>query len=150
MFRESAVILVLTLMVALAVFSATPVKKTAGKESVENIYGIFNEGSALFLDARPFEQYAEGHVPGAINLPVHEEDGMDILFKLEDMLQSAPRLVVYCTGIGCGLSDILSKKLTEVGIPKEKIIVFEGGMDAWEQARYPVSTDTGFQQSLQQ
>ncbi|MCK5879813.1 MAG: rhodanese-like domain-containing protein [Holophagae bacterium] len=150
MFRESIIILALTLLVALAVFSATPAKKAAEKESVKNIYEIFNEGNALFLDARTFKQYAEGHFPGAINLPVHEENGIDLLFKLEDMLQSAPRLVVYCTGIGCGLSDILAEKLVEIGVPKEKIIVFEGGMDAWEQARYPVSTDTEFQKSLQQ
>ncbi len=150
MLRELSSILVLTLMVALTVFAATPAKKAGEKESVGKIYGIFNEGNALFLDARPFEQYAEGHIPGAINMPVHKETGMDLLFRLEDMLHSSPKLVAYCTGIGCDLSDILAKKLVEIGIKKDKIIVFKGGMEAWTQAHYPVSTDTGFQKSLEQ
>ncbi|RLE18027.1 MAG: hypothetical protein DRJ14_04895 [Acidobacteria bacterium] len=150
MFRELIAVFGLTLMVALTVFAATPAKKAAENETSQKIYAIFNEGTALFLDARPFEQYKEGHIPGAINLPIHEENGLDLLFKLEDMLHSAPKLVVYCTGFGCDLSDILAKKLLEIDIPKDKIIVFKGGMEAWEKAEYPVSKDIGFQKSLQQ
>jgi len=150
MVREFFAILALTMMVALTVFAATPSDKPAEKENVEKIHAIFEKGNVLFLDARPFEQYAEGHIPGSINLSIHDEAGMDLLFKLEDMLNSAPNLVVYCTGIGCDLSDILAKKLVEIGIPERKIIVFKGGMEVWKQARYPVSTDTGFQKSLQQ
>ena len=150
MVREFFSILALTMMVALTVFAATPSEKPAKKESVEKIHAIFEKGNVLFLDARPFKQYAEGHIPGSINLSIHDEAGMDLLFKLEDMLKSAPKLVVYCTGIGCDLSDILAKKLMEIGIPETKLIVFKGGMEAWNQAHYPVSTDTGFQKSLQQ
>lgn len=150
MYREFFSVLGLTVMVALTVFAATPAEKPAEKESIEKIHTIFEEGNVLFLDARPFDQYAQGHIPGSINLPVNEDAGINLLFKLEDMLNSAPKLVAYCTGIGCDLSDILAKKLMEIGIPETKIIVFKGGMEAWKQARYPVSTDTGFQKSLQQ
>jgi len=150
MYRELFSVLTLTMMVALTVFAATPAKKSAEMENVEKILAIFNEGNVLFLDARPFEQYAEGHIPGSINLSIYDEAGMDLLFKLKDMLDSAPKLVLYCTGISCDLSDILAKKLVEIGIPETKLIVFKGGMEAWKQARYPVSTDTGFQKSLQQ
>ncbi|NOZ13225.1 MAG: rhodanese-like domain-containing protein [Acidobacteria bacterium] len=149
MIRELAVVFGLTLMVALTVFAATPPKKIEKKESTEKVYKIFNEGNALFLDARPFPQFKAGHIPGAINLPIHGEKGMELLFQLEDMLQSAPKLVVYCTGIGCDLSELLAKRLLELGIPKAKIIVFKGGMGAWKKAGYPVSKDIGFQKSLQ-
>ncbi len=149
MFRELAIISGLTLMIALTVFAATPVKKVEKKESTKEIYSIFNKGNALFLDARPFPQYEKGHIPGAINLPIHEEKGMELLLQLEDMLQSASKLVVYCTGTECDLSELLEKELLEIGILKNKIIVFKGGMDAWEKAGYPVSQETGFQKSLQ-
>ena len=148
--RELINIVLLTLLVAVVMFCVTPPKKKVIHVSALQIHDILNSGNALFLDARPFEEYAEGHIEGAINIPIHDASGMDLIFKLEDMLQSAPQLVLYCNGEDCELSDILAKKLKDFGISEKKILVFKGGIEEWKQSGYPVSTDTEFQKLLLQ
>ena len=44
----------------------------------------------LIVDVRSPEEYAAGHVPGAINLPFREID------QHLEVLRSQPKLVIYC------------------------------------------------------
>lgn len=147
--RELIVIGLLTLLVAGVVALATPTapEKPAGPDAPV-VLAMFEAGDVMFLDARPFDDYRQGHIPGAINIPAHSPDKMDLLFKLEDMLRSVPRMVLYCTGPGCELSDILQNDLLALGFEAERLLLFEGGMEEWTASGYPVSTDTAFQESL--
>lgn len=147
--RELLTICLLTLLVAGVVALATPpaAEKPAGP-SASDVRAMFEAGDVIFLDARSFEDYGRGHIPGAINIPAHDEDKMNLVFKLEDMLRSVPKIVVYCTGPGCELSDILRSDLLALDFEAERVILFEGGMEEWTASGYPVSTDTAFQESL--
>jgi rhodanese-related sulfurtransferase len=52
----------------------------------------------LVLDVRPAEEYAAGHIPGALSIPLKE---------LEDRLERLPRdqeIVAYCRGPYCMLA----------------------------------------------
>jgi hypothetical protein len=40
--------------------------------SLDEAKNLHQSNSAVFMDARPFEEFAKGHVQGAINLPWHE------------------------------------------------------------------------------
>lgn len=91
------------------------------------------EHGALPVDARSEEQYAEGHLPGAISLP---------LAALQDEPQAArrlpvgPVLVTYCNGYGCNDSFDLAVLLIQAGFTEVR--VFEGGFPVWQEAGLPV------------
>ncbi|WP_246195383.1 ArsR/SmtB family transcription factor [Halopolyspora algeriensis] len=64
----------------------------------EELMQAATEGRALVLDVRPAEEYAAGHVPGAVSVPLEE---------LADRLAEIPadtEVVAYCRGRYCVLS----------------------------------------------
>lgn len=93
----------------------------------------FDRG-VLFLDARPKESYAFGHIPKALSLP--EEKFKSAFEALEPRLRSALDIVVYCSGFGCEASHNVARKLKAAGIPAA---VLHEGWPAWTDAGYPVA-----------
>jgi len=86
--------------------------------------------SALVLDARVPEDYAAGHIPGALNLPA---EGFEVAYpSLADTLSTAARLIVYCDGGDCELSHDLASLLKEQGHPAVQL--FTGGISGWIEA----------------
>lgn len=66
-------------------------------------------GSVTLLDVRPAEEYAAGHLPGAINIPLAE---------LTQRLQELPadcEVVAYCRGPYCALSHDAAALLQQRG-----------------------------------
>ncbi|BBB33164.1 rhodanese domain protein [Thermotomaculum hydrothermale] len=118
------------------------------KISVDYIYKIYKQGNCFFVDARSFEEYAKGHIEGAINIPFHSEKKDDYIVKAIDILNGAKYVVVYCDGSECGLSKMLAKDLLNAGLKKEKLIIFTEGFDAWQKKNYPISKDLSFQKAL--
>ena len=90
---------------------------------------------ALFLDARPRDFWAMGHIPGSAPLPEDEFDGA--FAELEPRLRGTFNIVVYCSGYGCEASHIVARKLREKGI---HAAILNEGWPAWTDAGYPVST----------
>lgn len=92
-------------------------------------------GGALLLDARPPEQYAEGHIPGAVSLP--EEAVSERPEAALGLCEGAERVVVYCRGIDCDEAHLLARTLREAGV--EGVRVFAGGIEEWKAAGRPVA-----------
>ncbi|MFD9897787.1 ArsR/SmtB family transcription factor [Mesorhizobium sp. NPDC059025] len=64
----------------------------------EELLRRMHEDSIVLLDVRPEDEFAAGHLPRAINIPLEE---------LENRLAELPReklVVAYCRGIRCVLS----------------------------------------------
>ena len=90
---------------------------------------------AIFLDARPVDMYALGHIPGALPLP---EDDLDNAFRrVEPALRGRFDIVVYCSGFGCEASHEVARWLKRKGIPAA---VLQEGWPAWTDAGYPTRT----------
>jgi rhodanese-related sulfurtransferase len=87
-------------------------------------------GAALFLDARSAEEYAEGHIAGAVNLPFDDVYKNPALAKAVDAKGRV--LVTYCGGGDCDLSRSLAFSLIDAGF--RKVLVFTGGLPAWASA----------------
>jgi rhodanese-related sulfurtransferase len=109
----------------------------AGPMSIElaTLKKIFDSDGALLLDARGPDEYAEGHLTGAINLPLNDAIGDPDRMRRLDPGDRA--IVVYCSGSGCPLSEELAKLLVESG--RRKVLVFEAGYPGWLNAGYPVT-----------
>ena len=95
---------------------------------------------ALFVDARATSQYQEGHVKGAIAIPIWESE-VDakiaaVAFDVEGDM--AKPIVVYCNGGECEDSHNLGQKLWEAG--HVAVYVYKDGYPDWIKRGRPVST----------
>ncbi|KIH76199.1 Rhodanese-related sulfurtransferase [Geoalkalibacter ferrihydriticus] len=92
------------------------------------------EAGAVLVDARIFEVYRDGHIAGAISLPL-----ADVEAHLEDFrARVAPdrQLILYCSGYGCPDSFDLGLRLIDEGY--RDVWSYEGGMPEWRAAGLPV------------
>ncbi len=89
------------------------------------------KGLVTVLDVRPSEEYAAGHLPGAINVPVEQ---------LEDRLAKLPKrkeIIAYCRGPYCLMSFDAVAKLRRRGLKARRL---KDGFPEWRAAGLPVET----------
>ncbi len=92
-------------------------------------------GIVTVLDVRPEDEFALGHLPGAINVPLRE-----LAKRLAD-LDPEQEIVAYCRGPYCVLSYEAVAVLRARGF---KVRRLEDGLPEWRAAGLPV--DTGSEQ----
>jgi rhodanese-related sulfurtransferase len=88
----------------------------------------------LVIDVREPEEFRDGHVPGAINIP----RGL-LEFKLSsdaDLENRDQRVLLYCKT--SGRAALAAVAMQELGYPHVSSIA--GGMDAWREAGKTVVT----------
>jgi rhodanese-related sulfurtransferase len=92
-------------------------------------------GGFLVLDCRRPEQYAEGHIPGALNLPYRtiSPDGTAHLPKDKT-------LVTYCSSWHCNASTKAALQLSALGFRVKEML---GGIAAWKDEGYAVELGPG-------
>jgi rhodanese-related sulfurtransferase/DNA-binding transcriptional ArsR family regulator len=86
-------------------------------------------GLVTVLDVRPAEEFAAGHLPGAINVPIE---------RLESYLAKLPKrkeVVAYCRGPYCLMSFEAVEKLRRRGFKAKRL---EDGFPEWRAAGLPV------------
>lgn len=103
--------------------------------SLEDAYNLYLSGDVIFLDAREEEEYAEGHIKGALNLPFEFWD--DYWEGVEPYLDPQKDIVTYCGGLDCELSLFEARELKTTGY--EKVYTFFGGWQQWEAAGLPIA-----------
>jgi rhodanese-related sulfurtransferase len=104
--------------------------------NLEQAYALYREGKALFVDARPPEEYAELHIPGALNLP--EETLKQGLAPAVVALAKDRPLVVYCSQVSCNAALKVAEALQSLGFTR--VSAFMGGFRSWDEAGYPADT----------
>ncbi len=112
-------------------------------EQAQEIYFHENTdaGIYLFVDARDDDNFNEGHIPGAAQVDHYRID--NYLPKVNDRIQAAELVVVYCHGGDCEDSFFLCQALIDHGIPPENLRVFKGGMEAWEENGMEIESGEG-------
>lgn len=86
-------------------------------------------GLVTVLDVRPPEEFAAGHLPGAVNIPLKE---------LEQRVQELPQdqeIVAYCRGPYCVLAYEAVAQLRKQGLSARRM---EEGFPEWRSAGLPV------------
>lgn len=79
----------------------------------------FDQGTAFFIDARKPEQYALGHIRGAVNLP-----NSDLMGYVDGVMEFVPPdelVIVYCGGGDCEASHDVKEFLQAYGFNRIKI-----------------------------
>lgn len=89
-------------------------------------------GSAVvWVDARADEQFASGHIPGA--LPLNEDHWDEQLSQVLAAAVSAPerKLVVYCSRLTCNASHEVAERLRKED-RLQNVYVLQGGWEQWQ------------------
>ncbi len=86
----------------------------------------------VLLDVRSPAMFAEGHVPGAINLP----HGKIVASKLADYPPDT-LFVTYCAGPHCNGATRGAIRLAQLGRPVKVMI---GGVTGWVDEGFPLAT----------
>ena len=84
--------------------------------------------NAIWIDARPAEEFAQEHVPGAILL--NEDRWNELLPQMLATWSPEKRIVVYCSSESCGSSREVARRLRKEAQMKN-VFVLEGGWEAW-------------------
>jgi rhodanese-related sulfurtransferase/DNA-binding transcriptional ArsR family regulator len=98
----------------------------------EDLLERVRDGLVTVLDVRPPEEYAQGHVAGALNVP---------LDRLQERLKDLPpdrEVVAYCRGPWCVLSFEAVARLREAGFAARRL---QDGLPEWRRAGLPVVSD---------
>ena len=94
---------------------------------------LFDDKSAVFIDARDAEDYEAGHIENAISIPFdYYEDYEEVM----DGLNDAGIYIIYCSGEECSLSIDLADHLFNEKLI-DKLLIFDGGWPEWRDAGYP-------------
>ncbi|GGS28936.1 ArsR/SmtB family transcription factor [Actinokineospora fastidiosa] len=88
-------------------------------------------GSVVVLDVRPWDEYAAGHIPGALSIPLAE------LEKRLSELPSDVDVVAYCRGEHCVLAQEAVRLLRANGWRANRL---DHGMIEWRVSGEPVQT----------
>ena len=103
-------------------------------EDVKTAKKIYDIGKSLFVDTRSRENYEDGHIPGAVSLPVGQFDELIDAFIDQHSLDQP--IVTYCSGRTCEDSHNLAQMLLDFGFNDVK--VFIDGLPGWEAEDYPI------------
>jgi rhodanese-related sulfurtransferase len=95
---------------------------------------LFLQEPAIFIDARPNDDYEKGHIRGALSLPWHEVD-QRFMEVTKDISVNTP-IITYCDGENCELSHNLANFLLDMGFTKVRILV--NGWTKWQNADLPI------------
>lgn len=87
-----------------------------------------------FVDPRSAEEFAVGHIPGAMNVQLYDVSGRK--GDLEPSMAKAEWVVVYGDDPGTAIARAMTKRLLAAG--QDGTRLFAGGLSAWAASGMPV------------
>lgn len=130
---NSLLFLINTVMIISSLFGCKSVDKPFKSLSVSEFEQSLNATDVICLDVRSNEEYAAGHIPGAINIDVLQPDFESNCIK---RLSKDHTIAVYCR------SGKHSKKAAQI-LSKQhfQVIELNDGFLGWTQKSKPVSLE---------
>jgi rhodanese-related sulfurtransferase/DNA-binding transcriptional ArsR family regulator len=89
-----------------------------------------SRGEVVILDVRPADEFAAGHIPGALSVP------LDQLDAALSRLPKRARIIAYCRGPYCVLAPQAVQRLLAKGFTARRLV---DGMPEWRLAGLPVA-----------
>jgi rhodanese-related sulfurtransferase/DNA-binding transcriptional ArsR family regulator len=95
----------------------------------EELLRRVRDGLVTVIDVRPPQEYAAGHIPGAVNVPLDTLEN-----ELKD-LNTDQEIVAYCRGPHCVLAYDAVEQLRKRGLKARRL---EDGFPEWKLAGLPI------------
>ena len=133
--RQSAVLLALALLPAaiqaLYLRDKIPWQSRVAESDLVSVDVARGWGAnALWVDARPTDEFERDHVPGAISL--NEDRWGEALSEfLAKQWSPEKKIVVYCSSQSCNLAEDVARRLREEAKLPNEIRILNGGWEAW-------------------
>jgi rhodanese-related sulfurtransferase len=84
--------------------------------------------NAIWVDARPDDEFTRDHVPGAVSL--NEDRWNELLPQFLQRWSPEKRVIVYCSAESCNAAREVAKRLREEAQLKN-VFVLQGGWEEW-------------------
>ncbi len=114
----------------------------------EQAFALFDAQEADFVDARPAEEYLEGHILGAFSVPIERADERVAMLAADGWIAPDRRIVVYCFGGTCTESKLVVRALFEAGFDPAMVHIDDGGYPAWSEAGHPTESGADVSEEL--
>lgn len=93
---------------------------------------IDRNDAMVIVDVLSPESYLKHHLPGAINIPLHEGDFKALTEKM--IPDKSVPIIVYCANRECQASPTAAKKLAKMGY--RSVSDYENGLKEWRELGY--------------
>ena len=128
------------LLAALGLTTACGQQRSGAAENFENVEvaafaELIADSNVVILDVRKVDEFAEGHIKGAILIDQFQSDFVE---QAQAKLPKGKTIAVYCRS--GRRSANAAGKLADIGY---KCVNLKGGILAWKKADMPVMTDSG-------
>ena len=132
MFRKSKYVVSLIVMI----MSVIQVSGCNGNDNITSVpatefENIIKGDSVQLLDVRTPQEYAEGHIAGALNINVQSDDFQQVA---EKELSKDSTILVYCRSGRRSMNA--AEILTKLGY---KVVNLKGGIIEWREDGFPVT-----------
>ena len=116
------------LIIALAITASVSAQaiRNVPRISIDELKALMDKNAVLLIDVRDPDSFAEGRIPGAVNV-----DYTQILQQAARFKDETRTIVTYCACAREMTSARAAVDLAEKGIPGAKALV--GGWDEWVQ-----------------
>jgi rhodanese-related sulfurtransferase len=84
--------------------------------------------TAIWVDARPDDDFANDHIPGALLL--NEDRWNELLPQFLAAWTPGKKIIVYCSSLSCNASREVARRLRKEAQVSD-VFVLEGGWEAW-------------------
>ena len=122
--------LIVVWLSAAATLFYTESRKAGKSVNTTEATRMMNQDNAMVLDIRESKDFTQGHISGAVNLPVSV---LNTKISEIDRHKSRPVIVVCKMGTAAGA---IAKTLKKRGF--ENVVRLSGGMSEWTAASLPV------------
>ena len=111
-----------------------PVQAVSGIETVtvDDVAALLSDKRVHIYDANSARRFAQGHVPGAVHLPLDE------INRSRLPADTAARLIFYCWNGICDSSHEAAERATSLGYTN--VSVMSAGISGWTKAGKPMET----------
>ncbi len=104
-----------------------PYYRLTGDEAAD----MYDDDDVAIVDVRRPDEYAAGHVKGALFIPVD-----DVLARIEELPEDKKLLFICEIGVRSGLACEMAAAM---GVDSERLYNIESGTQAWIEAGSPAS-----------
>lgn len=125
------IFIILVAIISGAMLAWPALGRTRGTKGVDATTAtqLVNQQHAVFVDIRPAEDYAKGHIAQARNLPLDQIDA-----RAQTLPKNKPLIVVCADGrqAGRAVAQLQAKGF-------ENVVALQGGVSAWHAAGLPTT-----------
>jgi rhodanese-related sulfurtransferase len=104
--------------------------------TLEEAHNLWKGGETLFIDARDPDEFAELHIPQAVNLPLERLSALKVTGIMG--LPRDRQIVVYCAKKQCSSALKVASHLQSLGFTRVMAVL--EGFQGWDEAGYEVDS----------